>query len=88
MIDDHRFADSSLEFIEIPMSVECIGDSAFFKCRRLRELSFEIESRRVSVGVKGLSNSNVANVTFPRNLISLGVFCFPQLLWSYSCLFF
>jgi hypothetical protein len=29
MIGDHCFADSSLESIEIPMSVECIGDFAF-----------------------------------------------------------
>ena len=49
-IEDYAFAESGLQFIEIPASVETIGRSVFMNCKALTTATFEKGSKLKTIG--------------------------------------
>ena len=64
-------AEPKLTSINIPASVESIGDSAF-KNTELREINFHSESLLETIGDEAFSWSALEEIRIPKNVVSIG----------------
>ncbi len=66
-IDEGCFAGSDIESVQIPDTVEYIGDRAFKGCTRLKYVSFVSESVKVSIGVSAFEGcSSLTSIRLPQ----------------------
>jgi hypothetical protein len=70
------FTECCLEQIQIPFTVESIGERCFSGCKSLREISFEFGSRLRFLGEYGFQCTGLKCIQFPRTLESIGKYCF------------
>lgn len=59
---------SAIESITIPKYVEEIGDSAFYGCHSLREVSFENGSRLKTIGALAFAQSGIESIKLPKSV--------------------
>lgn len=75
-----------LRSIEIPASVEVIGDRAFARCRRLSRITFEPGSRLRTIGDRAFQNTPLSVVEIPASVETIGSNAFSS--GALSCLTF
>ncbi|MGN0078608.1 MAG: leucine-rich repeat domain-containing protein [Coriobacteriales bacterium] len=68
------FAKSGLQAVEIPSSVEVVGEKAFYSCRQLTACTFAPGLR--VIGVEAFANSGLARAVLPATLQELGAAAF------------
>jgi hypothetical protein len=70
------FCRSQLEWIDIPATVEEIGDSCFYECRSLTEVNFERDSRLKRIGEFAFAQTAIKTITIPRGVEVIPESCF------------
>lgn len=68
------FAKSGLQAVEIPPSVEVVGEKAFYSCRQLTACTFAPGLR--TLGAEAFANSGLARAALPATLRELGAAAF------------
>jgi hypothetical protein len=69
----------SLGRIQIPKSVEIIGDGCFGYCRALGEVTFERGSRLREIGNRVFNGTALKAIEIPEEVELMGVRCFEGL---------
>jgi hypothetical protein len=64
-IELSAFCTSSIESIEIPLTVEILGFSCFYECKSLSPISFESNSRLNRIESSTFSHSPLASIEIP-----------------------
>ena len=75
-IGKYAFFGSEITSIELPKSIELIGDRAFFACRKLSTI--EIPESVIGIGIYAFCEcDNLSEVSIPKNVASIeeGAFC-------------
>ena len=67
-VGDGWFARSDVERVVVSKNVKKIGDRAFFRCARLREVVFEPDSHLESIGEKCFEWSWLKQICIPRSV--------------------
>ena len=62
--------------IEIPASVESIGERCFYECKSLSEVTFCDRSQLNTIDKKAFYESGLTKICIPANVESIGEFCF------------
>ena len=75
-IEDYAFAESGLQFIEIPASVETIGRSVFMNCKALTTATFEKGSKLKTIKDDTFVASGLQFIKIPASVetIAIGAF--------------
>jgi hypothetical protein len=71
-IGRHAFCEAALKTIEIPSSVEEIGDYCFYQCFRLREVYFENGSKLKKLGACAFCRTDLSKIEIPSKCQFLG----------------
>jgi hypothetical protein len=77
-IESDAFANSSLQSIVIPSSVEILGSSCFGECESLSSISFESNSRLIRIESNAFSKSSLQSIVIPSSVEILGSSCFRE----------
>jgi hypothetical protein len=77
-IETRGFFGSSLKRIEIPRSVETIGDSCFADCTRLASVAFQAGSQLHAIGYSLFADCAFTEFIVPAAVCPLGERCFAQ----------
>jgi hypothetical protein len=77
-IETRGFFGSSLKRIEIPRSVETIGDSCFADCTRLASVAFQAGSQLHAIGNSLFADCAFTEFIVPAAVCPLGERCFAQ----------
>lgn len=72
MIGPRCFVECSLEYLEVPATVQSIGESAFQGCLLLKTLTFERGSQLAEIGASAFAETAVEQFLAPENLRRLG----------------
>ena len=75
-VGDEWFRDGGVEKLVVPNSVKTLGESVFFKCKRLREVFFEPDSRLETIGYACFGYSGLVNVVVPKSVQYIGSYAF------------
>jgi hypothetical protein len=73
-----EFRSTKLEWIDVPSSIESIGNECFCRCHRLSEVNFERNSRLKTLGLQAFSSAGLKSITIPRSVERIGGECFRQ----------
>ena len=65
-------ADSSVEKVIVPNSVESLGESAFSECKQIHEIIFEPGSCLKSIGDCCFAGSGLREIIIPKSISSIG----------------
>lgn len=72
IIDYYAFANSSIQYFNVPSKVIEIGDGTFCNCKKLQNVHFNQDSKLKTVGKKAFASSSIEIINCPINLISVG----------------
>lgn len=73
-LTDEMFANTDLQNIVVPESVEIIGEKCFYNCNQLGNVVFPTTLKRIHRNA--LQNTNIKQVIFPSALECIGEMCF------------
>ena len=77
-IKKNTFRESELRSIEIPASVKTIGETAFFICNSLANVTFEKESNLTTIGWWAFSCCPIYSIELPASVETIGVYAFSS----------
>ena len=77
-IEKGAFAFSNLSVIEIPSSVEELGESCFRGCKFLKHITFELGSLLKQIGFHAFEESGLLSIDIPRSVENLPESCFEK----------
>lgn len=79
-IDEYAFAYSDIIDIELPASVQTIGEAAFSTCKSLDTVTIPENSSLTTIGGAAFISSNIKTIDFTKakNLISIGITAFKE----------
>lgn len=70
------FSSTSIEQIELPSTLKVMGAGIFYKCKRLKCVTFREGSKLEEIGIKCFGSSGIEEITVPNSatIICAGAF--------------
>ena len=77
-IGDYWFSNANIQSVEIPASVKCIGNGAFFRCKKLKLISLAKDGALEKIGIRCFQETKIIEFCAPAQLKEIGAGAFTK----------